>query len=113
MLLIEQLIPTGFSIRRLTEEYSYNNYTTFFKQYKQYAKKSPNSNKNKPNATKLSHKSRTFLNIGSNFGNIVKPFVSQNLLFRKVAMIVENRHILCVSFVKFYRRFVFKKKIIP
>ncbi len=29
MLLIEQLIPTGFSIRRLTEEYSYNNYTTF------------------------------------------------------------------------------------
>ena len=52
MLLIEQLIPTGFSIRRLTEEYSYNNYTTFFKQYKQYAKKSPSSNKNKPNATK-------------------------------------------------------------
>lgn len=45
---------------------------------------------------------RTFLNIGSNFGNIVKPFVSQNLLFRKVAMIVENRHIFCVSFVKFY-----------
>ena len=52
MLLIEQLIPTGFSIRRLTEEYSYNDYTTFFKQYKQYAKKSPSSNKNKPNATK-------------------------------------------------------------
>ena len=45
-----------------------------------------------------------------NFGNIVKPFVFQNLFFRKVAMIVENRHTLCVSFVKFYRRFVFKKK---
>ena len=46
------------------------------------------------------------------FGDIVKPFVFQNLLFRKVAMIVENRHIFRVSFVKFYRRFVFKKKII-
>lgn len=52
MLLIEQLIPTGLSITRLAEEYSYNNYTTFFKQYKQYAKKSPSSNKSKPNAPK-------------------------------------------------------------
>ena len=26
-------------------------------------------------------------------------------------MIAENRHTLCVSFVKFYRRFVFKKEL--
>lgn len=26
-------------------------------------------------------------------------------------MIAENRHIFCVSFVKFYRRFVFKKEL--
>lgn len=49
ILLIEQLIPTGISITRLTEEYSYNNYTTFFKQYKQYLNKKPNSNKIKMN----------------------------------------------------------------
>ena len=52
ILIIEQLIPTGISITRLTEEYSYNNYTTFFKQYKQYLNKKPNSNKIKMNNLK-------------------------------------------------------------
>lgn len=46
MLAIEQLIPTGISITHLTEQYSYNNYTTFFRQYKQYSGKKPRSNKN-------------------------------------------------------------------
>ena len=41
MLAIEQLIPTGLSITHLTEEYSYNNYTTFYRQYKQYSGKKP------------------------------------------------------------------------
>ena len=54
ILLIEQLIPTGISITRITEEYSYNNYTTFFKQYKQYLNKKPNSNKNKTENSKRS-----------------------------------------------------------
>lgn len=52
MLMIEQLIPTGISITRLTEEYSYNNYTTFFRQYKQYLNKKPSVNKTKTNKTK-------------------------------------------------------------
>ncbi len=47
MLMIEQLIPTGLSIAHLTEEYSYNNYTTFFRQYKRYSNKKPSSNKRK------------------------------------------------------------------
>ena len=46
MLMIEQLIPTSISITHLTEEYSYNNYTTFFRQYKQYSNKKPSANKN-------------------------------------------------------------------
>lgn len=52
ILKIEQLLSTGISISRLTEEYSYNNYTTFFKQYKHYFNKKPNSNKIKTNNSK-------------------------------------------------------------
>lgn len=54
MLLIEQLIPTGISISHLTEEYSYNNYTTFFRQYKHYLNKKPSSNKTKNDNRKKS-----------------------------------------------------------
>lgn len=45
MLTIEKLISTGIPITSLTEGYSYNNYTTFFRQYKQYTGKKPIDNK--------------------------------------------------------------------
>ena len=45
MLMIERLIPTGLSITHLSEGYSYNNYATFFRQYKQYTGKKPKDNK--------------------------------------------------------------------
>lgn len=129
MLLIEQLIPTGFSIRRLTKNILititplFSSNISNMQKNRRAVTKTNLTPQNK--AIKAEPDSiysrigfcfyflmRTFLNIGSNFGNIVKPFVFQNLFFRKVTMVVENRHILCVSFVKFYRRFVFKKKII-
>ena len=47
LLTIENLIPTGLSITQLSEGYSYNNYATFFRQYKQYTGKKPNDNKMK------------------------------------------------------------------
>ena len=52
MLAIEQLIPTGLSLSHLSEGYSYNNYATFFRQYKQYTGKKPNNNKMKKQKTK-------------------------------------------------------------
>lgn len=52
MLAIEQLIPTGLSITHLTEEYSYNNYTTFYRQYKQYSGKKPILKKTTKNTKK-------------------------------------------------------------
>ncbi len=42
---IENLIQTGLSISRLTEGYSYNNYATFFRQYKQFTGKKPTDDK--------------------------------------------------------------------
>lgn len=45
LLTIENLIPTGLSITQLSEGYSYNNYVTFFRQYKQYTGKKPKDNK--------------------------------------------------------------------
>ena len=45
LLMIEKLIPTGLSLSHLSEGYSYNNYATFFRQYKQYTGKKPKDNK--------------------------------------------------------------------
>lgn len=45
LLTIEKLIPTGLSLTHLSEGYSYNNYVTFFRQYKQYTGKKPKDNK--------------------------------------------------------------------
>ena len=52
LLTIENLIPTGLSITQLSEGYSYNNYATFFRQYKQYTGKKPNDNKLRNKKTK-------------------------------------------------------------
>lgn len=45
LLQIERLIAAGIPVCKAVESCSYNNYTTFFRQYKQYANKKPTDNK--------------------------------------------------------------------
>ena len=45
---IERLIATGLPITKAVESFSYENYTTFFCQYKQYTNKKPLDNKKSP-----------------------------------------------------------------
>ena len=45
LLQIERLIAAGIPVRKAVESCSYNNYTTFFRQYRQYANKKPTDNK--------------------------------------------------------------------
>ena len=45
---IERLIATGLPITKAVESFSYDNYTTFFRQYKQYTNKKPRDNKKSP-----------------------------------------------------------------
>ena len=45
---IERLIATGLPITKAVDSFSYENYTTFFRQYKQYTNKKPIDNKKSP-----------------------------------------------------------------